>query len=119
MIQTSISPIENREVDEAANLCAEAFIQTPFTITVMGGKGKKEVKNLRRGMKMLLKTPGDCQKSTPKGLATLPGLIFGGKAFRNVIYFRKKWAEHDPKEPHWHLDPLCVLPAKQGQGIGS
>jgi hypothetical protein len=58
MIQTSISPIENREVDEAANLCAEAFIQTPFTITVMGGKGKKEVKNLRRGMKMLLKTPG-------------------------------------------------------------
>jgi len=140
MIQTLISPIENREVDEAANLCAEAFIQTPFTSTVMGGKGEKEVKNLRRGMKMLLKAPGqvlvakegeqmvgvmrmvqwpDCQKSTPKGLASLPGILFGGKAFRNVIYFRKRWAEHDPKEPHWHIDPLCVLPEKQGQGIGS
>ena len=142
MIQISISPIENREVDEAANLCARAFIQTPFTSTVMGGKGEKEVKNLRRGMKMLLKAPGrvlvakegeqkqmvgvmrmvlwpDCRKSTPTGLATLPGLIFGGKAFRNVLYFRKKWAEHDPNEPHWHVDPLCVLPEKQGRGIGS
>jgi hypothetical protein len=135
MTEISITPIERIEVDTAANLCAEAFLATPFTRTVMGGTGEKEVKNLRRGMKMLLKAPGqvivakesdeiigvmrmvqwpDCQNSTPKGLARLPGLIFGGKAFRNVIYFRKKWAEHDPKEPHWHIDPLCVLPEKQG-----
>ena len=27
--------------------------------------------------------------------------------------------KHDPKQPHWHLDPLGVLPERQGQGIES
>ena len=140
MTQISTEPIGSGEVDEAASLCAEAFIRTPFTSTVVGGKSEKTLKNLCTGMKMLLKAPGqvmvakeggqivgvmrmiqwpDCQKSTPKGLAALPGIIFGGKGFRNMTHFRKIWAKYDPKEPHWHIDPLCVLPEKQGMGIGS
>ena len=29
------------------------------------------------------------------------------------------WGKHDPGKPHWHLSSVCVLPEKQGQGIGS
>jgi ribosomal protein S18 acetylase RimI-like enzyme len=28
------------------------------------------------------------------------------------------WTKHDPKEPHWHIGPIGVLPAVQGQGVG-
>ncbi len=61
----------------------------------------------------------DCQTGVPRGLAKLSGLLFRGKPYRNLVHFRNIWKKHDPKEPHWHLDPLCVLPQKQGQGIGS
>lgn len=140
MNQIMITPIEKKEIEKAAKLCAEAFINTQFTSTVMGGKSKKNLKKLTMGMGMLLKAPGkvfvakegdllvgvlrmvkwpDCQKSTPKGFTAILGRIFGGQGFRNMIHFRNKWKNYDPKEPHWHIDPLCVLPEKQGQGIGS
>ncbi len=138
--QISITPIEKMEIGQAAELCAEAFISTPFTSTVMGGQSKNNLEKLTIGMKMMLKRPGevfvakegdqlvgvlrmvkwpDCQKSTPKGIAAFFGKIFAGQGFKNMLHFRKIWASHDPKEPHWHIDPLCVLPTKQGQGIGS
>ena len=28
------------------------------------------------------------------------------------------WARNDPKEPHWHIGPLAVLPEYQRRGIG-
>ncbi|WP_167829440.1 GNAT family N-acetyltransferase [Nocardia vulneris] len=27
-------------------------------------------------------------------------------------------AEHDPRQPHWHIGPIGVRPDQQGQGIG-
>ena len=138
--QISITPIEKMEISQAAKLCAEAFISTLFTSTVMGGQSEKNLKKLNMGMKMILNGPGevfvakegdqlvgvirmvkwpDCQKSTPRGIVAFLGKIFGGQGFRNMLHFRKIWASHDPKEPHWHVDPVCVLPDKQGQGIGS
>jgi len=33
--------------------------------------------------------------------------------------WRKEWAIHEPKEQHWHLGPIGVLPTYQGMGIGS
>ena len=138
--QILITPIEKKEIDQAAKLCAEAFISTPFTSIVMGGQSKKSLKNLTLGMKIILKSKGevfvaresdklvgvlrmvkwpDCQKSTPRGIVAFLGRIFGGQGFRNMLHFRKIWATYDPKEVHWHIDPLCILPEKQGQGIGS
>jgi GNAT superfamily N-acetyltransferase len=29
-----------------------------------------------------------------------------------------RWANHDPRERHWHLGPIGVHPEHQGQGIG-
>ncbi len=36
-----------------------------------------------------------------------------------MLNYLSIWAKHDPKQPHWHLGPLVVLPERQGQGIGS
>ncbi len=29
------------------------------------------------------------------------------------------WSKHHPRQPHWHLGPIAVIPELQGQGIGS
>ena len=28
-------------------------------------------------------------------------------------------SKHHPRQPHWHLGPVAVVPERQGQGIGS
>jgi GNAT superfamily N-acetyltransferase len=140
MSEIQIVPLSKSDIPAASKLCADAFLKTPFNSAVVGGTGDKQLRFMIIGMKMTMKAPGrvfiakdestivgvmrmvqwpDCQKSTPHGLSALPGLIFGGKAFRNLLHVRKIWKIHDPMEPHWHLDPLCVLSTKQGQGIGS
>jgi ribosomal protein S18 acetylase RimI-like enzyme len=29
------------------------------------------------------------------------------------------WKRHDPRERHWHIGPIGVVPELQGRGIGS
>jgi GNAT superfamily N-acetyltransferase len=55
-----------------------------------------------------------------EGLRLLPSMLIalGGATLRG-LKGRSAWAKYDPKEPHWHLDPLAVAPEMQGQGIGS
>ncbi|MFC2069116.1 GNAT family N-acetyltransferase [Chloroflexota bacterium] len=38
---------------------------------------------------------------------------------RRGMKMRSTWAKKDPKESHWHLDPIGVTPDLHGQGIGS
>jgi GNAT superfamily N-acetyltransferase len=65
-----------------------------------------------------------CRRSSPRNylrllpvfMPLLPSLI--GTAPR-VVRWLGLWARHHPREPHWHLGPLAVLPERQGQGIGT
>ncbi len=141
MSEISIVPLQKSELEEATRLLSRAFIQTPFTSNVMGGQDEKHRRGLQKGFEIMLdKKPGttlvakdrdeivgvirmvkwpDCQNSSIRGLEIIPAsLTIGSAAFR-VVKFRKVWKQHDPKEPHWHIDPLGVLPGRQGQGIGS
>jgi ribosomal protein S18 acetylase RimI-like enzyme len=137
----SIKPLQSNRIDEAASLLSRAFIQTEFSSKVVGGKEEKHRRFLEMGFKIMLeKKPGekvvavdndeivgvmrmvewpDCQNSTPRGLEKLPALILGRGAALRLFKFRSIWRRHDPKKPHWHIDPLGVLPERQGQGIGS
>lgn len=51
----------------------------------------------------------------------LPYLIRSGGlgTLKRAMAMRGTWAQKDPKEPHWHLDPIGVLPEVQGEGVGS
>lgn len=140
MSEITITEMSSEDRNSAAELCEAAFLETPLTKAALGGSGQKQHKSLLMGMKMMMKAPGrvfvakdagvvvgvmrivewpDCQKSSPHGIVKYLGFLFAGKGFRNMIHFRGIWKNHDPREPHWHLDPLCVHPERQGQGIGS
>lgn len=141
MSEITIQELQSDEIDPAAELLSRAFIATPFTSTVMGGNSEKKRRGLQMGFTIMLKDkPGvtyvakdsdeivgvmrmvkwpDCQNSSIRGLEIIPASLFIGRAAFRVVRFRKFWKQHDPKEPHWHVDPLGVLPERQGQGIGS
>ncbi|UCG68739.1 MAG: hypothetical protein JSV09_13185, partial [Thermoplasmata archaeon] len=98
MSEIKIVPLQSNELDEAAELLSKAFINTPFTGKIMGGHTEKHRKQLQMGFKMMLgKKPGtvvvakengnmvgvmrmvkwpDCQNSIPKGVETIPLLLF-------------------------------------------
>jgi len=61
-----------------------------------------------------------CQRSFIQALISLPIMFIRqrGMAIRR-LKARYSWSKHHPKEPHWHLGPVAVLPEMQGQGIGS
>ena len=65
--------------------------------------------------------PGQCQPSLSEKLALMPRMIpaVGGGAFARVGRWMGVWAQHDLKQPHWHLGPLAVDVHLQGSGIGT
>jgi GNAT superfamily N-acetyltransferase len=64
--------------------------------------------------------PGKCQASMKEKLSLLPRIVpaIGGGAFARVGRWMGTWAQHDPREPHWHLGPVAVDAHLQGRGIG-
>ena len=141
MSQRRIEPLHPDEVDEAAFLQSRAYSSVPLITAVFGAPSEKQRSLLENGFKMTLgKMPGevftakeddsivgvmrivewpDCQKSALQGFYFLPALlILRGKALR-MRKWNSIWGKHDPGKPHWHLSSVCVLPEKQGQGIGS
>jgi GNAT superfamily N-acetyltransferase len=65
--------------------------------------------------------PGRCQPSFAEKLALMPRMIpaVGGGAFARVGRWMGVWAQHDLKQPHWHLGPVAVDAHLQGSGIGT
>lgn len=141
MEQVSIETLRREEVQEAAKVAARALAPTPFPMAMFGGLEQSE-----RGVEATSKVtfgrpPGQvlvakkdnrvvgvlrmvewpqCQMSSGQALRLVPTMfkILGVGVIR-AMKGRAVWAKHDPKEPHWHLDPVAVMPEMQGQGIGS
>ena len=142
MGQIVIEPVKNIEIPEAAVLLSRAFVPTHVVAAVYQGKSEEQrrcpeaiFKILLEGMhgKVLLAKDNHemvgvmrmvewphCQLSPLQSQKLLPFMIIAarGSSFQ-TLRFRSTWAKHDPKQPHWHLGPLGVLPEKKGQGIGS
>jgi GNAT superfamily N-acetyltransferase len=137
MSKIVIKLLRSREIDDASVLLSRAFVPTPLPRAVFGDPSEGQRRIIEAGMKnMIANMPGkvflakeknlivgvmrivewpDCQKPPEdKVFKLLPEEI----AFR-FGKWRSIWAKNDPKKPHWHLDPLGVLPERQGQGIGS
>jgi len=65
--------------------------------------------------------PGRCQPSLTEKLSLMPRLVpaVGGGAFARVGRWMSAWAQHDLRQPHWHLGPVAVDAHLQRTGIGS
>ena len=64
--------------------------------------------------------PGACQPNAVQRLRMAPSILPSGlRSSARVLMWVGAWADHDPREPHVHLGPLAVEPARWGQGVGS
>jgi ribosomal protein S18 acetylase RimI-like enzyme len=141
MTSIEVVPMQPDEAEEASFVLSKAFIDTLFSGKIMGGHTEKHRRMLQLGFKsMISKKPGDkvvakdgeeivgvmrmvkwpdCQNSIPRGIETVPLRIIARKVLSRLQESRRIWGVHDPKKPHWHVDPIGILPKRQGQGIGS
>ena len=132
-----IEPIRPDEIDEIAVLLSRAFSPVPINRMVFGEPGEEQLSLMENGFKAMLpamdgemlctkddgKVVGfmrivewpDCQKPMSEDIiGQMPEEIA-----KRMGEWLSTWAQHDPKEPHWHLSALAVLPEMQGRGIGS
>ena len=137
-----IRSIQRVEIPEAAALVGRATHKLPVTSAVLKGNGDRERLRVEAMWKVVFEhLPGnvivakkdgkilgvmrfarspDCQVSVFNGLKISPLMLkaLGGSSLRML-----KWiftlSKHDPKQSHWHIDPIAVLPEMQRQGVGS
>jgi len=133
---TTISPALPEELATAAELASRAMINLPEVVPVFRGKQGRMAASMRIafermpgevflardgqqtvGVMRLVNWPS-C-RSTPS-LAMVPRALLAMKssALRGMRSMAV-WTKHDPQKEHLHLDPLAVMPGRQGQGIGS
>ena len=64
--------------------------------------------------------PGHCQPTMAEKLRIAPGVVAreGRKTLHQILAWNGAWSKHDPREAHWHLGPVAVDRAAQGQGVG-
>jgi len=141
MKQISIEPLQGAEIHEAAEVAGRAMAPTPFPMAIFG-EGKKAERGMKATFKIMFRRWSGkvfvakednsvigvirmvewprCQMTPLQGMWLMPTMITMGLATSlRGLKGRSTWSKHDPKEPHWHLDPLTVVPERQGQGIGS
>ncbi len=124
MSKIMIVPLKSNEVDEASELCARAFSPTPLPCAVFGDPSEEQRGIMGAGLKnMIGNMPGkvflakdndqivgvmrivewpNCQTQPS---AQMVNLLPEETALR-IGKWRSTWAKHDPKKPHWHLDPI-------------
>jgi len=141
MEQISIGPLQAADLPQAAVVAARAFSTDPLTIAVFRERPDKERHMEATFRRLLEHMPGQvfiakkdelvvgmlrmiewphCQKSFNQTLISLPIMLIRlrGMAIRR-LKAQYSWSKHHPREPHWHLGPVAVVPEMQGQGIGS
>ncbi len=141
MEQVSIEQLKKEEIRETARVLALAFFSRPGLIKILKGQRDKErraiaifefsLKHLRGNT--LVAQKGNrvvgairfvqwphCQLSPLQTLRYLPTMLIEMRS--TALHHARQgltWYRLDPKQPHWHIDPIAVLPEMQKQGIGS
>ena len=64
------------------------------------------------GVMRLVEWP-HCKLAPSKMINFLPSMLIALKGtLLRAMKFQQIWGQHDPKEHHWHLDPMAVLPER-------
>ncbi len=144
-LHIEISPIKKSDIDNIADLLANAFLEEPGVVAVVRGTPEKRLKILRRHyatyVEMNLcqgvsrvgvlngKIVGVMQISAP-GKETVSGFDLIRLLCRSVLYVSPAIiyralksslddGNHRPAEPNYYLETLGVEPNLKGRGIGS
>lgn len=139
-----IRPLAPDELPHAASVLAEGMRDNPLHLQAFGAGTQRRQRCLRRlmgyvvdyveGNGVLLGAcaqgelvgvlgmlePGRCRPKPRRILKFALAIALGNTptaAWRIRRWFAA-WARNDPREPHWHLGPLAVLPAWRRQGVG-
>lgn len=145
MATVEIRPLTTAEAQSAAGLLGRGMRDNPTHIKAFGTDPGRRERTLRRIFTPFLErqlsdgrvlgafadqrlvgvaalaAPGGCQPTLTDKRRALPALLANGptSALR-LLAWTRVWARRDADVPsHWHLGPLAVAPAWQGQGIGS
>jgi GNAT superfamily N-acetyltransferase len=130
------SLLEQKNILDAARTLSLAMVSNPLHVAVFQGQGEEERQEIERMFKTLLRDfPGVVFLAKIK--TQIVGVLRmkscqGGQATNEIVdeevlkdqglrvsHWQNIWTRHDPKEPHWHLGPVGVLPSHQGSGIGT
>jgi ribosomal protein S18 acetylase RimI-like enzyme len=141
MERVNIGTLGENEIQEAAKVVARAMGPTPFPMAMCQELNKSErvmettvrvifahspgqvliAKKDRQvvGVLRMVKWP-QCQMSSRQVRMLLPSMVRILKlGVIRAMRGRAVWAKYHPVKPHWHVDPLAVMPELQGQGVGS
>lgn len=123
--------LEKKDLDQALDVLAEAMLPLPLHEAVFGGTGPKEAREIRAGFAGLFqdipgivwtarqegRIVGVCRMKSCQGSEPPSDEQAESKDPKTI--WHQAWDRLDPKEAHWHLGPIGVLPGFQGRGIGS
>ncbi|MDQ2827934.1 MAG: GNAT family N-acetyltransferase [Chloroflexota bacterium] len=137
-----LRPLRREELTPAASVAARALRDNPINRAIFGDDPRRRLTGTEAAFRALLPVlrrpplgayqggtlvgiigvapPGTCVPSLPRQLRMLPPLLrhgLGNLARESLVL--NAWARHDPRERHWHLDPVAVEPGRQGLGIGT
>jgi len=132
-----ISLVEKSDILKASRVLSEAMLNAPIHVAVFQGHGQRERKEIDEKMffelfndlpgiifvaKIDIQIVGVMRMKSCDGGKTLNGpaqpMDVNNLDWRKS-YWHSEWARHDPKNQHWHLGPVGVLPSHQGTGIGT
>jgi len=134
--------LSRREIPLGAEVVALSLCDNPTHIILHGDNRERRIRILRRMGQVALVTrqhpaitarrdgaivavlsaapPGTCVPSMAQQLGTLASILrLGPSTASRLLQFGAAAAKHEPRERHWHLGPVTVIPKAQSQGIGS
>lgn len=139
---TKIRRMSPSDVDAVCEVIGQAFADNPNTLAMVRGDRAKAQRIMRGSARVakfgrtcsygLVAEQGDrivgalnaaawpsCQLRAGEKVRSVPALVRAmGMALPRALKLTSVWAKLDPKEPHWHIGPIGVVPEVQGQGVG-
>jgi ribosomal protein S18 acetylase RimI-like enzyme len=128
--------MEKGDIEKSARVLSISMLDNPMNVAVFQNSNENsriEIEN--NFIKLLSEKPGIVfiAKEKQKIIGIMRMYSCSGKDAvndkteskdENNIDWRREvwlneWARQDPKDQHWHLGPIGVLPTHQGVGIGS
>ncbi|MBE7548239.1 MAG: GNAT family N-acetyltransferase [Planctomycetia bacterium] len=128
--------MEKRDIEESARVLSVAMTENPIHLAVFQNSNENvriEIENYFK--KLLSDKPGIV--FIAKANQNIIGVVrmcscYGKNTINDTevsidetnIDWRRdiwinEWSRRDPKDQHWHLGPIGVLPTHQGVGVGS